>query len=68
MNDTRYAEQGLLIWSDNAVKDYYLYIQNNWDKTVLSASGSTWKELLQKGDAMNMEELINAIEKKNLRN
>ena len=29
---------------------------------------SKWKKLLQSGVAMNMEELINAIEKKNLRN
>ena len=49
VNNTRYAEQGLLIWSDNVVKDYYQYIQNNWAKTVLLSSGSTWKELLQKG-------------------
>ena len=49
VNNTRYAEEGLLIWSDNAVKDYYQYIQNNWAKTVLPASVSTWKQLLQKG-------------------
>ena len=47
--NTRYAEQGLLIWSDNAVKDYYQYIQNNWAKTVLAQSGTSWKDLLQKG-------------------
>ena len=47
--NTRYAEQGLLIWSDNAVKDYYQYIQNNWTKTVLAQSGTSWKDLLQKG-------------------
>ena len=29
---------------------------------------SRWKELLQNGAEMDMEELINAIEKKNLRN
>ena len=49
VNDTRYAEEGLLAWSDNAVKDYYQYIQNNWNTNILSKSGSTWKELLQKG-------------------
>jgi MoCo/4Fe-4S cofactor protein with predicted Tat translocation signal len=49
VNDTRYAEEALLIWSDNAVKDYYQYVQNNWNSTILSRSGSTWKELLQKG-------------------
>ncbi len=47
--NSRYAEQGLLIWSGNAVIDYYQYIQNNWAKTVLAQSGSSWKDLLQKG-------------------
>ncbi|MEO8795002.1 MAG: 4Fe-4S dicluster domain-containing protein, partial [Daejeonella sp.] len=49
VNNTRYAEEGLLIWSNNAVKDYYQYVQNNWSKSVLSSSGSTWHDLLQKG-------------------
>ena len=47
--NSRYAEQGLLTWSDNAVTDYYQYVQNNWAKTVLAQSNTTWKELLQKG-------------------
>ena len=47
--NSRNAEQGLLIWSDNAVTDYYQYIQNNWAKTVLAQSGTSWNELLQKG-------------------
>ncbi len=47
--NSRNAEQGLLIWSDNAVIDYYQYIQNNWAKTVLAQSGTSWKDLLQKG-------------------
>lgn len=47
--DSRNAEQGLLIWSENPVTDYYQYIQNNWSKSVLAQSGTTWKELLQKG-------------------
>jgi MoCo/4Fe-4S cofactor protein with predicted Tat translocation signal len=47
--NTRNAEQGLLIWSDGAVQDYYQYIQNNWTKTVLAQTGTSWKELLQKG-------------------
>ncbi|MFA6945264.1 MAG: TAT-variant-translocated molybdopterin oxidoreductase [Pedobacter sp.] len=47
--NSRYAEQGLLIWSENAITDYYQYIQNNWAKTVLAQSGSSWKDLLQKG-------------------
>jgi MoCo/4Fe-4S cofactor protein with predicted Tat translocation signal len=47
--NSRNAEQGLLIWSDNAVTDYYQYIQNNWSRTVFAQSGTTWKDLLQKG-------------------
>ena len=47
--NSRNAEQGLLIWSENPVTDYYQYIQNNWSKSVLAQSGTTWKELLQKG-------------------
>ena len=47
--NSRNAEQGLLIWSENAVTDYYKYIQNNWSKSILAQSGTTWKELLQKG-------------------
>ncbi len=51
--DTRKAEQSLLIWSDNAVKDYYTYIRNNWMKTLLGAGGLSgqqgWETLLQTG-------------------
>lgn len=47
--NTRNAELGLLIWSDNAVQDYYRYIQNNWTKTILAQSGTSWNDLLQKG-------------------
>ena len=49
VNDTRYAEEGLLSWSDNGVKDFYQYIQNNWNTNVLPKAGLTWKELLQNG-------------------
>ncbi|MBM3400730.1 MAG: 4Fe-4S dicluster domain-containing protein [Bacteroidetes bacterium] len=49
VNNSRNAEQGLLIWADAAVSDYYQYIQNNWAKTVLAQSGTSWKLLLQKG-------------------
>ena len=47
--NSRNAEQGFLIWSENPVTDYYQYIQNNWSKSVLAQSGTTRKELLQKG-------------------
>ncbi|HEY1023714.1 MAG TPA: 4Fe-4S dicluster domain-containing protein, partial [Sphingobacteriaceae bacterium] len=47
--NTRQSEESLLIWSDNAVKEYYQYVRNNWDKNLLPASGKSWKELLQTG-------------------
>jgi molybdopterin-containing oxidoreductase family iron-sulfur binding subunit len=51
--NTRQAEQSLLIWSDNAVKDYYTYVRNNWDKSLLAKGGLTgqkgWETLLQTG-------------------
>ncbi len=51
--NTRQAEQSLLIWSDNTVKDYYTYVRNNWDKSILAKGGLSgqkgWEEVLQKG-------------------
>jgi len=51
--DTRQAEESLLIWSDNAVKDYYTYVRNNWDKSLLAKGGLSglkgWETLLQTG-------------------
>ncbi|TKC60259.1 4Fe-4S dicluster domain-containing protein [Pedobacter hiemivivus] len=47
--NSRQAEESLLIWSDNAVKEYYQYVRNNWEKNILPAVGSNWKEALQKG-------------------
>jgi molybdopterin-containing oxidoreductase family iron-sulfur binding subunit len=51
--DSRQAEESLLIWSDNAVKHYYTYVRNNWDKTLLAKGGlsgqSGWEAVLQKG-------------------
>ncbi len=49
VNNTRYAEQGLLLWSDNAVTDYYQYLQSKWSTTLLTQAGTTWNDLLQKG-------------------
>ncbi|WP_207426562.1 TAT-variant-translocated molybdopterin oxidoreductase [Pedobacter sp. SYSU D00535] len=49
--NTRQAEQSLLIWSDNPVKNYYQYVKNNWERTILPSVGMSWKELLQKGVA-----------------
>jgi MoCo/4Fe-4S cofactor protein with predicted Tat translocation signal len=47
--NSRQAEESLLVWSDNAVKEYYQYVRNNWEKNILPAVGSNWKEALQKG-------------------
>ncbi len=47
--NSRQAEESLLIWSDNAVKEYYQYVRNNWEKSILPAVGSNWKDVLQKG-------------------
>ena len=46
---TRQAEQSLLIWSDNPVKNYYQYVKANWEKNILPTAGITWRQLLQKG-------------------
>lgn len=47
--NSRQAEQSLLIWSDAAVQDYYQYVRNNWEKTVLPSVGKTWNDVLQTG-------------------
>lgn len=47
--NSRQAEQSLLVWSDNAVQDYYQYVRNNWEKNILPAFGKSWNELLQTG-------------------
>ncbi|MGH7238217.1 MAG: TAT-variant-translocated molybdopterin oxidoreductase, partial [Candidatus Saccharimonadales bacterium] len=51
--DSRQAEQSLLLWSGNPVKDYYTYVRNNWDKNLLAIGGLSgqkgWETLLQTG-------------------
>jgi MoCo/4Fe-4S cofactor protein with predicted Tat translocation signal len=51
--DTRKAEQSLLIWSDNAVKDYYTFVRNTWNTTILPKAGlagqNGWETVLQNG-------------------
>lgn len=47
--NSRQAEQSLLIWSDNAVQDYYQYVRNNWEKNILPFVGKTWNDVLQSG-------------------
>jgi MoCo/4Fe-4S cofactor protein with predicted Tat translocation signal len=53
VNNTRQAEQSLLVWSDNAVKDYYTYVRNNWNNNLLAKGGLSgqagWETLLQTG-------------------
>ncbi|TDQ06572.1 TAT-variant-translocated molybdopterin oxidoreductase [Pedobacter metabolipauper] len=47
--NSRQAEESLLIWSDNPVKEYYTYVRNNWEKNILPALGKEWKDVLQTG-------------------
>jgi MoCo/4Fe-4S cofactor protein with predicted Tat translocation signal len=51
--NTRQAEQSLLIWGLNPVKDYYTYLRNNWNTKLLSLAAlsgqSGWETLLQTG-------------------
>ena len=52
--DTRQAEQTLLLWSDGAVKDYYTYVRNTWDKELQAKGGLAsglkgWEAVLQAG-------------------
>ncbi|MFD0794685.1 TAT-variant-translocated molybdopterin oxidoreductase [Mucilaginibacter litoreus] len=51
--NTRQAETSLLVWSDNAVKDYYTYVRNNWNNKLLALGGLSgqagWETLLQNG-------------------
>jgi MoCo/4Fe-4S cofactor protein with predicted Tat translocation signal len=51
--NSRQAEQSLMTWSDNAIKDYYSYVRNNWDKNLLGKGGLSgqkgWEALLQAG-------------------
>jgi molybdopterin-containing oxidoreductase family iron-sulfur binding subunit len=49
--NTRQAEQSLLVWSNNPVQDYYTYVRNNWEKSVLLALGQKWDDILQTGFA-----------------
>jgi molybdopterin-containing oxidoreductase family iron-sulfur binding subunit len=47
--NSRQAEESLLIWSNAPVKEYYQYVRNNWEATILPALGKTWKDVLQTG-------------------
>ncbi|MFM6954242.1 MAG: TAT-variant-translocated molybdopterin oxidoreductase [Sphingobacteriaceae bacterium] len=47
--NTRMAEESLLNWSGSAVTEYYQFVRNNWEKTVLSGSAKSWDDVLQTG-------------------
>jgi len=51
--NTRQAEESLLVWSDNATKDYYSYVKNNWTTSLLAKGNLSgqkgWETLLQTG-------------------
>jgi MoCo/4Fe-4S cofactor protein with predicted Tat translocation signal len=51
--DTRQAEQSLLLWSANAINNYYTYVRNVWDTRILPLAGLSgqpgWETLLQTG-------------------
>ncbi|OCX51064.1 molybdopterin oxidoreductase [Mucilaginibacter sp. PPCGB 2223] len=57
--NTRQAEQSLLIWADAPVKDYYTYVRNNWDSSILAKGGLSgqkgWETLLQTGSVKAAE-------------
>jgi molybdopterin-containing oxidoreductase family iron-sulfur binding subunit len=51
--NTRQAEQSLMHWSDNPVKEYYTLVRKTWDTTVFPKAGvsgqKAWETLLQTG-------------------
>ncbi len=51
--DTRQAEQSLLLWSSNAVNNYYTYVRNVWSTRILPLAGLSgqagWESVLQTG-------------------
>ncbi len=51
--NTRMAEESLLNWSGSAVTEYYQYVRNIWEKTVLASSGKSWDDVLQTGFVNN---------------
>jgi len=51
--NSRQAEMSLLTWSGSQYKDYYHYVRNTWDKSLLAIAGLSgqkgWETLLQTG-------------------
>jgi molybdopterin-containing oxidoreductase family iron-sulfur binding subunit len=49
VHNSRQAEVSLLTWIDAPLTDYYQYVRNLWERTVLAATGQSWKNVLQTG-------------------
>ncbi|SDP93910.1 quinol:cytochrome c oxidoreductase iron-sulfur protein precursor [Mucilaginibacter sp. OK268] len=51
--NTRQAEHSLLVWAQNPVKDYYTFVRNTWNESLLAKGGLSgqkgWETLLQTG-------------------
>ncbi len=60
VQNSRQAEQSLLTWIDAPLKDYYQYVRNNWERTVLAATGMSWKGVLQAGFVYTGEKPVNS--------
>ncbi len=58
VNNTRQAEESLLIWAKNPQTDYYQFVRDNWEKNLLAGTGKTWKEVLQTGFTYKGEKAV----------
>lgn len=47
--NTRQAELSLLTWANYPNQDYYAFVRNNWEKSVLATAGKKWDDVLQAG-------------------
>ncbi|MBE7177205.1 MAG: TAT-variant-translocated molybdopterin oxidoreductase [Mucilaginibacter polytrichastri] len=51
--NTRQAEESLLKWAKNMAKNYYVFLQNNWNTAIFAQAGlagpKAWENLLQTG-------------------
>jgi len=46
---SRQPEESLLTWSNAPVKEYYQYVRNYWEASVLPVFGKSWADVLQTG-------------------
>lgn len=46
--DTRQAQESLLTWAGNTT-DFYTYVKNNWQSTILMAGEEAWNKALHDG-------------------